>query len=103
MDEFTKEGLIIEVARSMSSSNVIQSLDYFFDLYGAPSCIKSDNGPEFVANRIQTWLKEKHVDVHYIDPGSLWQNGHCESFNSVFRDGCLDRWEFYSVPEARRV
>lgn len=103
VDEFTKEGLMIEVARSMSSSNVIQSLDYLFDLYGTPSCIKSDNGPEFVANRIQTWLKEKHVDVHYIDPGSPWQNGHCESFNSVFRDGCLDRWEFYSVAEARRV
>jgi len=41
--------------------------------------------------------------VHYIDPGSPWQNGTNESFNGVFRDGCLDRWEFYSVAEARRV
>ena len=39
----------------------------------------------------------------YIEPGSPWQNGHNESFNSVFRDGCLDRWLFYSVQEARRV
>ena len=49
VDEFTKEGLMIEVQRSITSSNVIQCLDYLFDLYGTPVCIKSDNGPEFVA------------------------------------------------------
>jgi transposase InsO family protein len=82
---------------------VIQCLDYLFDLYGTPVCIKSDNGPEFVAKCVQAWLKQKHVNVHYIDPGSPWQNGTNESFNAVFRDGCLDRWEFYSLSEARRV
>ena len=103
VDEFTKEGLMIEVARSLTSGDVIRVLDYLFDVYGVPSCIKSDNGPEFVAKRVQDWLKEKRVNVRYIDPGSPWQNGTNESFNAVFRDGCLDRWEFYSVAEARRV
>ena len=103
VDEFTKEGLMIEVARSLTSGDVIRVLDYLFDVYGIPSCIKSDNGPEFVAKRVQDWLKEKRVNVRYIDPGSPWQNGTNESFNAVFRDGCLDRWEFYSVAEARRV
>jgi putative transposase len=103
VDEFTKEGLMIEVARSVTSGDVIRVLDYLFDLYGTPACIKSDNGPEFVAKRVHTWLQEQHVHVHYIDPGSPWQNGTNESFNGVFRDGCLDRWEFYSVAEARRV
>ena len=103
MDEFTKEGLMIEVARSLTSGDVIRVLDYLFDVYGTPCCLKSDNGPEFVARRVQHWLKEKRVNVHYIEPGSPWQNGTNESFNAVFRDGCLDRWEFYSVAEARRV
>jgi len=103
VDEFTHEGLMIEVQRSITSSTVIQCLDFLFDVYGTPTCIKSDNGPEFVAKRVQTWLKEKQIDVHCIDPGSPWQNGHGESFNGVFRDGCLNRWEFYSVAEARRV
>lgn len=103
VDEFTKESLMIEVARSLTSGDVLRVLDFLFDLYGTPTCIKSDNGPEFVAKRVQTWLKDQHVNVHYIDPGSPWQNGHCESFNGVFRDGCLDRWAFYSVAEARRV
>jgi putative transposase len=32
-----------------------------------------------------------------------WQNGHNESFNGVFRDGCLNRWIFESLREAREA
>lgn len=103
VDEFTHEGLMIYLNRSVTSWDVIHCLAYLFELYGTPDCIKSDNGPEFIAKRVQTWLKKHHVKVHYIDPGSPWQNGHNESFNGVFRDGCLDCWSFYSVAEARRV
>ena len=58
---------------------------------------------ENIAQRVTTWLYAQHVDTHFIDPGSPWQNGHNESFNGVFRDGCLNRWLFTSVPEARRI
>jgi transposase InsO family protein len=52
---------------------------------------------------VTTWLHVQHVDTHFIDPGSPWQNGHNESFNGIFRDGCRDRWLFTSVHEARRI
>ena len=58
VDEFTKEGLMIEVARSLTSGDVIRILDYLFDVYGVPSCIKSDNGPEFSAAPFQDWLRQ---------------------------------------------
>lgn len=103
VDEFTHEGLMIYVDRSITATDVKGCLQCLFELYGVPDCIKSDNGPEFVAKQVQNWLKDKHVNVRYIDPGSPWQNGHNESFNGVLRDGCLDRWSFYSVAEARRV
>ena len=103
VDEFTHEGLMIHTDRSLGSVDVIQCLTFLFELYGVPACIKSDNGSEFVAKRVQKWLKKQHVNVRYIDPGSPWQNGHNESFNGVFRDGCLNRWSFYSLAEARRV
>ena len=45
----------------------------------------------------------QHVDTHFIDPGSPWQNGHNESLNGIFRAGCLDRWLLSSVHEARRI
>ena len=65
--------------------------------------VKSDNGPEFIAQRVTTWLHAQHVATHFIAPGSPWQNGHNESFNGVLRYGCLSRWLFTSVHEARRI
>jgi putative transposase len=103
VDEYTRYGLKIYSARSITSGHVKKVLQRLFTQWGAPTCIKSDNGPEFVARKIQDWLKQTGVKTKYIDPGSPWQNGHNESFNAVFRDGCLDRWLFYSVQEAKRV
>lgn len=103
IDEYTRYGLDIHVGRSITSGQVKKVLQKLFAQWGTPVCIKSDNGPEFIAKEIQRWLKRTGVKARYIDPGSPWQNGHNESFNSVFRDGCLDRWYFYSVQEATRV
>lgn len=103
IDEYTRYGLAIHVDRSITSGQVKRVLQQLFAQWGTPACIKSDNGPEFIAKEIQTWLEKSGVATRYIDPGSPWQNGHNESFNGVFRDGCLDRWYFYSVQEASRV
>ena len=102
IDEYTRYGLEIYTNRSITSGHVKRVLMELFDRWGPPECIKSDNGPEFIAKSIQEWLESAGVKTRYIDPGSPWQNGHNESFNAVFRDGCLDRWLFYSVQEARR-
>jgi transposase InsO family protein len=103
VDEFTRQGIDIRVGRSITSSDVIRILEELFQAHGRPLCIRSDNGPELVSHAVQNWLKEKHVDTHYIEPGSPWQNAYCESFNSIFRTTCLDRWLFSSMTEARVV
>lgn len=69
-----------------------------FSSRGAPACIKCDNGSELIARQVTDWLRERGTDTYFIEPGSPWQNGHNESFNSVFRDGCLDRWAFGNPP-----
>ena len=68
---------------------------------GYPAIIKSDNGAEFASKRIEEWIETRPTDTYFIEPGSPWQNGHNESFNGVLRDGCLNRWAFISVREAR--
>lgn len=103
IDEFTRQGLTIRVARSLTASDVIRVLDELFAEHGHPVCLRSDNGPELVSTKVQQWLKERHVKTHYIDPGSPWQNSYNESFNSIFRTTCLDRWLFSSLTEARVV
>ena len=103
VDEFTRQGFEITVGRSLTAGDVIRVLDKLFRQHGRPACIRSDNGPELVSATVQEWLKKKHVNTHYIDPGSPWQNAYCESFNSIFRITCLDRWLFSSMTEARVV
>jgi len=103
IDEYTREALRIECARFLNSHDVIRVLEELVESWGVPAIIKSDNGPELVAQRVQDWLSDRDIDTRYIDPGSPWQNGHNESFNSVFRDGCLNRWIFSSVRETRLI
>ncbi len=103
VDEFTRQGLDIRVARGITGSDVIHILDELFQRHGRPACLRSDNGPELVCHAVRKWLKKKHVDTHYIEPGSPWQNAYGESFNSIFRTTCLNRWLFGSMTEARVV
>ena len=103
IDEHTRQALWIECARHLTSVDVVRVLEQLVELHGKPSIVKSDNGPEFVAKKVQDWIEGQNMDVHFIEPGSPWQNGHNESFNGVFRDGCLNRWLFESVREAREA
>ena len=103
LDEFTRESLAIEVDRSTRAKDVILVLEYLFMVRGSPKFIRSDNGAEFIANAIKKWLKEKHVETLYIEPGSPWENGYVESFNGKLRDEILNRELFYSVKEAKVI
>lgn len=103
VDEFTRECLTIEVNRSLTAHDVVRVLEKLFSLYGQPLCIRSDNGPELISAKVRQWLKDKCVETHYISPGSPWENAYTESFNSIFRQTCLDRWLFSSLTEARVI
>ncbi len=103
LDEFTRESPAIKVDRSIRAKDVILVLEYLFMVRGQPEFIRSDNGPEFIANAIKKWLKEKHVETLYIEPGSPWENGYAESFNGKLRDEVLNRELFYSVKEAEVI
>jgi putative transposase len=101
MDEFTREGLAIEVGSSMPAARVIGVLERLFVEHGALGYIRSDNGPEFIAVALRLWLAGRGVQTLYIDPGSPWQNGKEERFNGSGRDECLNMEVFASVSEAR--
>lgn len=102
-DEYTREALAIEVERSITSKEVIKTLRYLFEVRGAPKHVRSDNGPEFIAKAIRTWLAEYNVNTLYIEPGAPWENGYNESFNSRLRDELLNGELFTSLREAKIV
>ncbi len=101
VDEYSRECLAIRVDRKLNSGNVIDALSDLFILRGVPSFIRSDNGPEFVAQAVQDWIKAVGAKTAYIEPGSPWENGYCESFNARFRDEFLNGEIFYSLREAK--
>jgi transposase InsO family protein len=101
VDEYTRECVALEVARSLKARRVIEILAERVGERGAPLHVRSDNGPEFIAVAIRQWLAEAEVDALYIEPGAPWENGYAESFNSRLRDELLDREELGSPLEAR--
>ena len=100
VDEWTRECLAIVPAGRIRSTELINVLSRLFALYGPPAFIPSDNGPEFVAQSVQTWLRDQGVATSYIEPGRPWQNGCIESFNARFRADCLDIEWFNNRREA---
>ena len=103
VDEFTRECLAIRVARKLKAVDVIDVLSDLFILRGVPGHIRSDNGPEFVAQAVQDWIKAVGGRTAYIAPGSPWENGYVESFNARLRDELLDGEIFYSLREAQVI
>jgi putative transposase len=101
VDEFTRECLAIRVSRKLNSTDVVDLLSDLFILRGVPEHIRSDNGPEFVAKIVREWIATVGAKTAYIEPGSPWENGYCESFNGKLRDELLDGEVFYSLAEAK--
>ncbi len=103
IDEFTRECITIRIARQLKSNDVIDVLSDLFILRGIPGHIRSDNGPEFVAKAVRDWITAVGAKTAYIMPGSPWENGYCESFNSKLRDELLNGEIFYTLEEARVI
>lgn len=115
IDEFTKEapplGILlcktlpgsgmIRVDRKLNSTDVVDALTDLFIMRGPPEFIRSDNGAEFIAKKVRAWISAVGAKTAFIEPGSPWENGYCESFNARFRDELLNAEVFYSLREAQ--
>jgi transposase InsO family protein len=103
VDEHTRECLAIDVARRMTREHLLARMAELMVFRGVPEHIRSDNGPEFTAQAVRDWLPRVGVKTLFIEPGSPWENGYCESFNGKLRDELLDREIFYTLREAQIV
>ena len=101
IDESTHECLASVPRRGWRSQDVIEALSDVILLRGAPEYIRSDNGPEFIAHKLRKWLMDLGVVTTYIEPGSPWENGYCESFNARMRDEFLNGELFGNLYEAQ--
>ncbi len=104
VDEYTRECLALEARRGMTAEDIRIILAAVAARRGGPPCrMRSDNGPEFVAEVVRLWLEEAGSGSWPVAPASPWQNGYAESFHSKVRDEFLNREEFESEPQARAL
>lgn len=101
IDEYTRECLAVKVKRHLDHEDVQECLTELFCERGVPVHLRSDNGPEFIANALRDWLNKLRVKPLFIEPGSPWENGYVESFNGKMRDELLNREIFYTLQEAQ--
>ena len=103
IDEFSRECLAIRVARRINGMAVLETMADAMIAHGVPEHIRSDNGPEMTAKIVRGWLAGVGTQTLYIEPGSPWENGYCESFNGKLRDELLNGEIFYSLKGAKIV
>jgi transposase InsO family protein len=104
VDEYTRECLALEARRAMTAAEIQVILAAVAaERGGPPHRIRSDNGPEFAAAVVRSWLEAAGSGALYVAPASPWQNGYAESFHSKLRDELLDREEFACETHAQAL
>jgi len=103
IDEYTREALAVIVKLKMGSADVLEALYQLILKRGKPDFIRSDNGKEFTAEALQTWLKNIGVKPIQIYPGSPWENGYNERFNGTLRREVLNAEWFLTIDQAKTV
>jgi len=102
IDDFNREVLSITADTSLPAARVIRELEQLIDWRGKPERIRSDNGPEFIAEVLKEWCQENSIEWTYIQPGKPTQNSLVERFNRTFRQDVLDKFLFESLAEIRK-
>ena len=101
LDDFNREGLGIEVDRSLPSLRVQRSLDRIIEERGKPVRLRCDNGPEYIAGSLKDWAQAHGIELSYIQPGSPQQNAYVERYNRTVRHEWLEMHEFETLKDAQ--
>ncbi len=103
IDDFNREALGIEVDTSLPAERVVRTLEQLLDWRGKPTQIRTDNGPELISQRLESWAREKNIELLHIQPGKPAQNAYIERFNRTYREDVLDAYLFDDLEEVRTI
>jgi putative transposase len=103
IDDFNREAIWSEIDFSIPSERVVRVLEELAKHRGYPRRLRSDNGPEFIAQALETWAEANDVLLDFIEPGKPAQNGYIERFNRTYREDVLDAFLFRNLDEVRRL
>ena len=87
----------------MGYAELLEDLYQLFLKQGKPEYLRSDNGSEFIARKLQIWLKKVGVKPIQFTPGSPWENSYNEWFNGTLRREVLNAEWFSTIRQAQTV
>jgi putative transposase len=94
IDDFNREGLVIEVDFSLPAERVIRALDQVIEWRGKPLHIRCDNGPEYISHLLAQWAEKHKITLLFIQPGNPQQNAYVERYNRTVRYDWLNQYLF---------
>lgn len=103
IDDFNREALSIAIDTSISSHRVVRELEQLIEWRGKPRFIRVDNGPEFIAQRLEDWCARHQIKLTFIQAGKPTQNAQIERFNRSYREEVLDLYCFDSMQQVRQL
>jgi putative transposase len=103
IDDFNREALWIEVDTSLPAERVVRVLEQLLDWRGKPANIRMDNGPELISQRLESWAKERQIELLHIQPGKPAQNAYIERFNRTYREEVLNAYLFDDLQQVRHI
>ena len=103
IDDYARDALAIQIDISLTANRVVRTLEALCECHGPPEAIRSDNGPEFRSEAVQTWAKARNIRWDFIEPGCPAQNAYIERFNGTYRVEVLDAHQFRTLSEARTI
>ncbi len=101
IDDYNREGLVIEADFSLPAERVIRSLDQLIEWRGKPKSIRCDNGPEYISGQLLTWARKHNVQLLFIQPGKPQQNAYIERYNRTVRYDWLSHYLFETIAEVQ--
>lgn len=101
IDDFNREGLVVEVDFSLPAERVRRSLNQLIEWRGKPKQIRCDNGPEYISGLLITWAEEQGIKLEFIQPGNPQQNAYIERFNRTVRYDWLRQYIFTDLAEVQ--
>jgi len=103
IDDYNREGLLIEPSYSLRAQKVTALLERLAKRRGYPDNIRTDHGPEFESQHFKDWCAAKDINHNFIQPGKPAQNGYVERFNRTYREDILDSNLFDSLAEVQTI
>jgi putative transposase len=102
VDVFTRESPLIGVGFTYKGHDVVQTLEEAVRQHGYPMTLRIDNGPEFISKDLDLWAYAHGITLDFSRPGKPTDNSFIESFNSRFRQECLNQHWFLSLEDAKK-